>query len=79
MVDYARRHQRERWKDGQTLNVSQEMMHLTLAIVGKTLFNADTESEAEEVREALSATMVSFTRFMLPFAELLDRLLEPDV
>lgn len=74
MVDYAQRHQRERWKDGQTLNVSQEMMHLTLAIVGKTLFDTDTEREAEEVSEALSATMVSFTRFMLPFAELLDRL-----
>ncbi len=74
MVDYAERHQRERWKDGQTLDVSQEMMHLTLAIVGKTLFDTDTEREAEEVREALSATMVSFTRFLMPFAELLDHL-----
>ena len=74
MVDYARRHQRERWQDGQTLNMSQEMMHLTLAIVGKTLFDTDTEREADEVRVALSATMVSFTRLMMPFAELLDRL-----
>ena len=74
MVDYAERHQRERWKDGQTLDVSQEMMHLTLAIVGKTLFDTDTEREAEEVRAALSATMVSFTRFLMPFAELLDHL-----
>ena len=74
MVDYALRHQRERWQDGQTLDVSQEMMHLTLAIVGKTLFDTDTEREAEEVREAVSATLVSFTRLMMPFAELLDRL-----
>ena len=74
MVDYARRHQHERWQDGQTLNMSQEMMHLTLAIVGKTLFDTDTEREAEEVRSALSSTMVSFTRLMMPFAELLDRL-----
>jgi cytochrome P450 len=74
MVDYAERHQRERWKDGQTLDLSQEMMHLTLAIVGKTLFDTNTEREAEEVREALSATMVSFTRFLMPFAELLDHL-----
>ena len=74
MVDYALRHQRERWQDGQTLDVSQEMMHLTLAIVGKTLFDTDTESEAEEVREAVSAALVSFTRLMMPFAELLDRL-----
>ncbi len=74
MVDYAVRHQRERWQDGQTLDVWQEMMRLTLAIVGKTLFDTDTEREAEEVREAVSATLVSFTRLMMPFAELLDRL-----
>jgi cytochrome P450 len=66
--------ERERWHDGQTLDIAQEMMHLTLAIVGKTLFDTETEAEAEEVREALTATMESFTRFMLPFAELLDRL-----
>jgi len=50
------------------------MMHLTLAIVGKTLFGTETEAEAEQVREALSETMKGFTRAMLPFAEFLDRL-----
>jgi cytochrome P450 len=74
MVDYARRLQRERWEDGRTLDIAQEMMHLTLAIVGKTLFGTETEAEAEEVRRALAAAMVSFSRFMMPFAELLDRL-----
>lgn len=74
MVDYTLRMERERWRTGQTLDIAQEMMHLTLAIVGKTLFDTETEAEAEEVREALTATMESFTRFMLPFAELLDRL-----
>jgi cytochrome P450 len=74
MVDYTLRMEGERWHDGQELDIAQEMMHLTLSIVGKTLFDTDTEREAEEVREALTATMESFTRFMLPFAELLDRL-----
>jgi cytochrome P450 len=74
MVDYTLRMERERWQDGQQLDIAQEMMHLTLAIVGKTLFDTETDTEAEEVREALTATMESFTRFMLPFAELLDRL-----
>ena len=74
MVDYAERREREHWMDGQVTDIAQEMMHLTLAIVGKTLFDTETEAEAEEVREALSATMESFTRFMLPFAGLLDRL-----
>ncbi len=74
MVDYAERREHEHWSDGAELDIAQEMMKLTLAIVGKTLFDTDTEAEAEEVREALSATMESFTRFMLPFAGLLDRL-----
>src|SRR3954465_3325991 len=31
---------RARWQDGTTLDISQEIMRLTLAIVGKTLFDA---------------------------------------
>ncbi|HEX5708522.1 MAG TPA: cytochrome P450 [Pyrinomonadaceae bacterium] len=74
MVDYALRHERERWGDGRTLDIAHEMMLLTLAIAGQTLFGTETEAEAEEVGQALSATMSSFTRMMMPFAELLDRL-----
>ncbi len=74
MVNYADRLQRERWRKGQTLDIAKEMMHLTLAIVGKTLFGTETGAEAEQVREALSETMKGFTRAMLPFAEFLDRL-----
>ncbi|MFL6253565.1 MAG: cytochrome P450, partial [Pyrinomonadaceae bacterium] len=74
MVDYTLRLERERWQDGLTLDVAREMMHLTLAIVGRTLFGTETEAEAEEVREALSASMASFGRFMMPFAEFLSRL-----
>jgi cytochrome P450 len=60
MVDYALRLERERWEDGRTLDAAQEMMHLTLAVVGRTLFGTETEAEAEEVRDALSATITSF-------------------
>ena len=74
MVDYALRLERERWEDGRTFDAAQEMMHLTLAVVGKTLFGTETEAEADEVREALSASIVSFARFMMPFAEFLSRL-----
>src|ERR1044071_364390 len=74
MVDYAVRLERERWREGRTLDVAQEMMHLALTIVGKTLFGSETEAEAEEVRDALTASMASFARFMMPFAELLGRL-----
>ena len=74
MVDYADRMQHEGWREGQTLDIAREMMHLTLAIVGKTLFDTETEAEAEQVRQALSESMQRFNRFMLPFAEFLDRL-----
>jgi cytochrome P450 len=74
MVEYAIKLERERWQEGRALDAAQEMMHLTLAIVGRTLFGTETEAEAEEVREALSASMASFARFMMPFAEMLGRL-----
>ena len=74
MVEYADRMQGKRWHDGQTLDIAEEMMHLTLAITGKTLFDTDTEAEAERVRQALSESIKRFYRFMLPFAEFLDRL-----
>src|SRR5215470_11387630 len=74
MVDYADRMQHERWREGETLDIAREMMRLTLAIVGKTLFDTETEVEAEQVRQALSESMQRFNRFMLPFAEFLDRL-----
>src|SRR5262245_59738125 len=48
MVDYAMRTS-DRWRDRQTLDISEEMMRLTLGIVGKTLFDADVESEAGEI------------------------------
>jgi cytochrome P450 len=40
MTDYASR-TRERWRDGDAVDISEEMMRLTLGIVGKTLFDAD--------------------------------------
>src|SRR5207244_11274894 len=42
MGEYAVR-LRDRWQPGATLDISQEMMQLTLAIVGKTLFSAGVE------------------------------------
>jgi cytochrome P450 len=62
------------WRDGETLDISQEMMRLTLAIVGKTLFNADVESEAQEIGHALTEVMNLFDMMLLPFSELLDKL-----
>ncbi len=62
------------WQDGATLDISQEMMRLTLAVVGKTLFDADVEAEACEIGQALTGVMQLFERVTNPFSELLDKL-----
>src|SRR3954467_2551630 len=68
---------RQSWREGATLDIAREMNRLTLSIVGKTLFDADVESQAVEVGEALSGVMDTFWVMMLPFADLLERLPVP--
>jgi cytochrome P450 len=64
-----------RWRDGETRDVAQEMSRLTLAIVGRTLFDSDVESEAEEIGAALTTAIGLFGRtFSLPFFQVVDRL-----
>ena len=45
------------WRDGETRDVHAKMMHLTLEIVAKTLFDADISREAEGVGRSLNAIM----------------------
>lgn len=45
------------WKDGQELDLHEEMMHVTLEIVGKTLFGADVGDTAEGVGKALDVVL----------------------
>ena len=78
MSDYARR-ARERWQAGSALEVSHEMMRLTLAVVGMTLFSADVESEATEIGRALTSVLEMFNMLMLPFSEYLEKLPLPSV
>jgi cytochrome P450 len=64
----------DRWRDGAELDVAREMMRLTLAIVGSTLFDVDVEGEAADVGRALDDAMAMFDRFFLPLAPVLERL-----
>lgn len=73
MVDYAARDS-ARWRDGETLDISHEMMRLTLAIVGKTLFDADVESDTDEIGSALTELLELFQMLLLPYSEYLERL-----
>ena len=51
MSAFAERHVAD-WKNGDVLEVHGEMMALTQAIVGKTLFDADVSGDAHEVGQA---------------------------
>jgi cytochrome P450 len=73
MVEYAAR-SASRWKDGAELDMHEEMMKLTLAIVARTLFSADVESEASEIGDALNVTFSAFNVGILPFSEILEAL-----
>jgi cytochrome P450 len=73
MVHYALR-TRDRWEDGGTVDMHAEMMRLTLGVVGKTLFDADVEGDAEQVGRALEDTLAAFSFTMLPFGALLEKL-----
>jgi cytochrome P450 len=60
MVEYAARRLSE-WSDGRTLDVHDEMMMLTQAVVAQTLFSADVSGASREIGEAL-------TNIVRPFA-----------
>lgn len=73
MVEDTRR-LRERWATlsaGEVLEMSQEMMRLTLVIAGRTLFDTDVEEEANEVGQALTDTMSVAERIPNPLAGIL--------
>ena len=73
MIDYAAR-TAARWRDEETLDISREMMRLTLSIAGKTLFDTDVESSADEVGAAVTEVLESFWLNLLPGADLLEQL-----
>lgn len=73
MAAFAERRAR-RWVDGGVMDVSREMAAYTLAVVGKTLFDADIENEAHEIGEALAAAIAAFNFTVLPLGELLLKL-----
>ncbi len=73
MARYADR-RADQWIDGATLDIAREMAGYTLAVVGKTLFDADIEGEASEIGEALTAAIAAFNFTVLPFGEALMRL-----
>jgi cytochrome P450 len=56
MVEYAERAMRG-WKSGEVRDIHNDMMEITLQIVGKTLFNAELTREAKEVGETMEVLL----------------------
>ncbi len=62
------------WVNGETRDMLQEMSRLTLAIAGKTLFDADVEGDADVIGDALAAVLANFNITLLPFGDRLVNL-----
>ena len=66
MVKYARERMAG-WRSGTVLDVDEEMMLLTLAIVGRTLFDADALTTARQVKKAVEVVQkATNTASLLP-------------
>jgi cytochrome P450 len=52
MVEFTERLLHE-WQDGEERDIHAEMMRLTLQIVGKTLFDADVECDAQDIGKSM--------------------------
>jgi cytochrome P450 len=71
---------RESWRDGQEVDVAQEMMRLTLRIVAKTLFDTELGGEVQELTEAINDIMGMYNFLVaLPAVDLLIHLRMPGV
>ena len=62
----------DRWQDGQAVDLHEQMMQLTLAVVAKTLFDADVQSDVAVIGQAMDTSVKMFRRAMIPFGRLLN-------
>jgi cytochrome P450 len=59
---------------GSLVLLDEQMMRLTLAIVGKTLFSADVEQSASEVGKAMTDILGLFDMMLIPYSQVLQKL-----
>lgn len=56
MAEYAERGV-SRWRDGQVVDIARETTRIAMGVAGKTLFDADTFSDADELGNALTVAL----------------------
>ena len=64
----------QKWKDGITLDIHKEMMHVTLAIISKAVLGSEIKSDGDEVGDSLLTCMKYFNRLQMPFGELIEKI-----
>lgn len=62
------------WRDGEALDLHEEMMGVTLRIVAKTLFDAEVASDVDQISAAMDVLVKMFRRATNPFGPLLNKL-----
>ena len=68
----------QQWRDGSEIDISQQMMHLTLRIVARTLFNTELGPEVQELANAINRIMGLYNYLVaLPAVETLIHLRVP--
>jgi cytochrome P450 len=60
------------WRQGQKMDFHEEMMRLTLAVVAKTLFDAEMDFNVEEIASSVTTCVALFDRAMMPWCRSLD-------
>jgi cytochrome P450 len=58
----------DQWRPNETIDLHKEMMCLTLAILGKTLFEREIEEDAGEIGEAVTELMSLVDLVFVPFS-----------
>ena len=69
MFAYAAR-TRDRWRHGEVINVTDEMMRLAMGLAAKSLFDHDIEDDSDGVSRNLGILLEFFARLMSPFLQL---------
>lgn len=62
------------WQNGMRVDMKDEMTKMSIAIAGKTFFDADLEQDAMQISQALDTATSLFGRIALPFSEWLLKL-----
>ncbi len=67
------------WNDGQRINMSEQIMSLTLMIVGECLFGANVESDTRRIGNLVNKVMESFFYFVSPLGPLFRLMGHPKI